>query len=239
MASGLTVSRVVARLMRLKRELVARRTHRWVVNSFVTDFSAIDRTARISRSKLYTTVEVGPEAALDDCNIGGHARVTIGARSILTGPVRIIAEVNPVSIGRFCSLAPETILWEPLHDMERLSSYYIFGTFFGESWKRDVISKGPIDIGNDVWLGAKVVVVSGVTIGDGAVVGAGSVVTSDVPPYAVVAGAPARVLKYRFAEPVRLRLLELKWWDWPEERIRRNRTLFEGEISTEALNRVQ
>jgi virginiamycin A acetyltransferase len=239
MASGLTVKRVVARLGRFKRNFAARRTHPFVVKSLVTDFTVIDPTARISQSKFYTTVEVGAQAALDECRIGGHARVTIGARSILTGPVRIIAEINPISIGKFCSLAPETILWEPLHDMGRISSYYIFGTFFGEPWTRDVVSKGPIDIGNDVWIGAKAVVVSGVTIGDGAVIGAGSVVTSDVPPYAIVAGVPARVLKFRFDESIRARLLELKWWDWPEYKLRRNRALFDGEISTEALDRVE
>jgi virginiamycin A acetyltransferase len=239
MASGFTVKRVIARLMRLKRDLAARRTHPFVVRSLVADFSGIDPTARISRSKLYTTVEVGARAALDDCNIGGHGRVTIGTRSILTGPVRIIAEVNPVSIGKFCSLAPDVIIWEPLHDMNRISSYYIFATLFGEALQRDVISKGPIRIGNDVWIGARAIVVSGVTIGDGAVIGAGSVVTSDVPAYAIVVGAPARVLRYRFPEPIRQRLLELRWWDWPEDKIRRNRALFDGEVSAEALDRVE
>jgi virginiamycin A acetyltransferase len=238
MASGITVKRVVARLRRFKRELAARRTHPFVIKSLVTDFSVVDPTARIFRSKLYATVEVGARAMLDDCNIGGHARVTIGERSVLTGPVRIIADINPVSIGKYCSLAPDVILWEPLHDMKRLSSYYLFVTVFEESWDRDVISKGPIRIGNDVWIGARAIVVSGVSIGDGAVIGAGSVVTSDVPPYAVVVGVPGRILKYRFSEEIRERLLELKWWDWPEDKIRRNRPLFEGEISAETLDRI-
>jgi virginiamycin A acetyltransferase len=126
-----------------------------------------------------------------------------------------------------------------MHNMSRISSYYISSVVFGESWMRDVISKGPICIGNDVWIGARSVVVSGVTIGDGAVIGAGAVVTSDIPPYAIVAGAPARVLKFRFPEAMRERLLELKWWDWPEDRIRRNRSLFDGEITLEALDCVE
>lgn len=204
----------------------------------MADFTVIDPTARIFRSKLYSTVEVGPAAVLDNCNIGGHARVTIGERSILTGPVRIIADVNPVSIGKYCSLAPDVILWEPLHDMERLSSYYVFANLFGEGWDRDVISKGPIRIGNDVWIGARAIVVSGVSVGDGAVIGAGSVVTKDVPPYAIVAGVPGRVLKYRFSEPVRGRLVELQWWNWPEDKIRRNRALFDREITLAALDRI-
>jgi virginiamycin A acetyltransferase len=239
MASGLTVKRVVARLRRLRRDLAARRTHPFVVKSLVADFSVIDPTARISRSKLYATVKVGTRAVLDDCNIGGHGQVAIGERSILSGPVRIIADINPVSIGKFCSLAPDVIIWEPMHDMRRISSYYIFATLFDEAWNRDVISKGPIDIGNDVWIGARAIVLSGVSIGDGAVIGAGSVVTGDVPAYAIMAGAPARILKYRFSEPIRERLLALKWWDWPEDRIRRNCARFDGEVTAEALDCVE
>lgn len=233
------VKRIIARLKRLNRELVARRTHPFVVKSLVTDFSIVAPTARISRSKLYAAVEVGDQAALDDCNIGGHARVRIGERSILTGPVRIIAEMNPVSIGKFCSLAPNVIVWEPLHDMERLSSSYILANLFGEGWDRDLTSKGPIVIGNDVWIGARATVLSGVTIGDGSVIGAGSVVTVDVPPYAIVAGVPARILGYRFDEPMRSRLLELKWWEWSEDKIRRNRQLFDGKLSPDALDRIE
>lgn len=238
MALGSFAKRIFRRLGRFRREWQARWTHPFVVKSLVTDFTLVDPTARVFRSKLYSNVEVGPAAVLDNCNIGGHARVTIGERSILTGPVRIIADINPVSIGKYCSVAPDVILWEPLHDMERLSSYYIFANLFGEGWDRDVISKGPIRIGNDVWIGARAIVVSGVSIGDGAVIGAGSVVTTDVPPYAIVVGMPGRVLKYRFSEPVRDRLIELKWWDWPEDRIRRNRTLFAGEITLAALDRI-
>jgi virginiamycin A acetyltransferase len=239
MTSRLTMKRVVARLTRVQRSLAARRTHPFISKSSVTDFSAIDPTAWIARSRVHGTISVGAEAVLDDCFIVAQQRVTIGGRSILTGPIRIVADKNPISIGKFCSVAPETTIWESLHDMNRITSYYIFTTVFGEPKERDVVSKGPICIGNDVWIGTRAVIVSGVTIGDGAVVGAGSVVTSDIPPYAVVAGSPARVVRFRFAESIRARLLELRWWDWPEDRIRRNRSLFDGELSAEALDRVE
>lgn len=80
-------------------------------------------------------------------------------------------------------------------------------------------SKGDVVIGNDAYVGAHAVVLSGVRIGDGAVVGAGAVVASDVPPYAIVVGNPARVLRYRFGPAEREALLRVRWWDWPEERI--------------------
>lgn len=81
------------------------------------------------------------------------------------------------------------------------------------------VTKGAVVIGNDVWLGHQTLVLSGVTIGDGAVIGAGSVVRHDIPPYAIVAGNPARVAGFRFPPEQIEALLELKWWDWPVGRI--------------------
>lgn len=80
-------------------------------------------------------------------------------------------------------------------------------------------TKGDVVIGNDVWIGTEALITSGVTIHDGAVIGARAVVTKDVPPYAIVAGNPARVIRFRFPEHVISRLLETKWWEWDEKRI--------------------
>ncbi|OWK41030.1 Acetyltransferase [Fimbriiglobus ruber] len=81
-------------------------------------------------------------------------------------------------------------------------------------------TKGDITVGNDVWIGAFAIVLSGVTIGDGAVVGAAAVVAKDVPPYAVVVGNPARVVKHRFDPDMVAQLLAIRWWDWPEDRVK-------------------
>lgn len=78
----------------------------------------------------------------------------------------------------------------------------------------------PVRIGNDVWIGDNVIIKNGVKIGDGAVVGLGAVVTKDVPPYAVVAGVPAKVIKYRFSDEIISELLELEWWNLEEDVIR-------------------
>ena len=76
-------------------------------------------------------------------------------------------------------------------------------------------------IGNDVWIGRSAIVLSGTSIGNGAVIGAGSVVTKDVPDYAIVAGNPAKLIRYRFDEQTIKELQSLKWWDWPDEKIER------------------
>jgi virginiamycin A acetyltransferase len=85
--------------------------------------------------------------------------------------------------------------------------------------------KGDIIIQNDVWIGAKSTVMSGIKIGNGAVVAAGSVVSKDVPPYAIVAGNPAKIVKYRFDEEQIKKLLFISWWNWDEQKIRDNAML--------------
>lgn len=80
--------------------------------------------------------------------------------------------------------------------------------------------KGDVIIGNDVWIGNNALILSGVTVGNGAVIASKAVVTKDVPPYSIVAGNPGRIVRHRFAPAIIKRLEEIKWWDWPIEKIR-------------------
>ena len=97
--------------------------------------------------------------------------------------------------------------------------------------------KGDIIIENDVWIGAKSTIMPGVKINSGAVVAAGSVVTKDVPPYAVVGGNPARIIKYRFTEKQIEKLLKIAWWDWEEEKIKENATVMWSDNIDEFINK--
>ena len=113
------------------------------------------------------------------------------------------------------------------HTMESLSSY-TFPIFY-EEWGLDVShikdawdNKGDIVIGNDVWIGYDAVIMSGVKIGDGAIIGTRAAVTKDVPPYTIVGGIPAKVIRKRFSNDTISKLLEIKWWDWPAEKIQAN-----------------
>lgn len=134
-------------------------------------------------------------------------------------------------IGKFCSIAcgARFLLNSANHTMRSLSTYP-FPLFF-EEWgldSKDVTAawdnKGDIVVGNDVWIGYEAVVLAGVTIGDGAVIGTRAVVTKDVPPYTIVGGVPAQPIKKRFPDKAVADLLEIRWWDWPREKIARNLT---------------
>ena len=98
-----------------------------------------------------------------------------------------------------------------------------------EEWGLDVKeiasawdNKGDIVIGNDVWIGFEAVILSGVTIGDGAIIGTRAVVTKDVPPYTIVGGVPAKPIRKRFSDGVISELLKVQWWNWSENRIKKN-----------------
>ena len=130
-------------------------------------------------------------------------------------------------IGKFCSIAcgAKFLFTSANHTQVSLSTYP-FPIFF-EEWGLDVQNitsawdnKGDIIIGNDMWIGYEAVILSGVTIGDGAIIGTRAVVTKDVPPYTIVGGVPAKPIRKRFSDDTISALLKIKWWDWPEERIK-------------------
>lgn len=117
------------------------------------------------------------------------------------------------------------------HLVDAISAYPF--AIFGGAWAEAMAGKsyphrGDTVVGHDVWLGYRAAVLPGVTIGSGAIIGAFSVVTKDVPPYAIVAGNPARVIRYRFEPAVIDRLLALAWWDWPIEKITAHVQLLTG-----------
>ncbi len=130
-------------------------------------------------------------------------------------------------IGKFCSIAcGARFIFNAANHTLGSQSTYPFPIFYDE-WGLDPANvtdawdnKGDIVVGNDVWIGYEAVILSGVTIGDGAIIGARAVVTKDVPPYTIVAGVPAKPIRKRYDEQTIARLEQIRWWDWPEEKIR-------------------
>ena len=155
-------------------------------------------------------------------------RYDIGEHSYICHTTRMGA----VKIGKYCSIGNDVTLGADNHPYDAITtSPFIYsrkkvaiigGDILVDEKKLLKSPPKPIDkvyaiIENDVWVGEKAIIKAGVRIGNGAVVGAGAIVTHDVPPYAIVAGVPANVIKYRFSEDIIAKLQELKWWDYPEK----------------------
>lgn len=119
-----------------------------------------------------------------------------------------------VEIGRFCSIANDVIIGPSEHPVYNFSTHpisYDVENYPGKETKTI--------IGNDVWLGTRCIIKKGVTVGDGAVVASGAIVTKNVPPYAIVAGVPTKIIRYRFEEDIVDELLKLEWWNLPLDRL--------------------
>jgi chloramphenicol O-acetyltransferase type B len=149
------------------------------------------------------------------------------AESPSYAPARVVIQSDddpPVRVGRYSSLN-ESVTFLPggEHRTDFVSTWHLpvgehptdLVTFSPEI----ASSRGPIVVGNDVWIGREAMIMSGVTIGDGAVVGARALVTKDVAPYDIVGGVPARHIRWRFSEEIRAGLLATAWWDWPPGKV--------------------
>ncbi|WP_045021059.1 CatB-related O-acetyltransferase [Rhizobium nepotum] len=158
----------------------------------------------------------------------------IGAFTYLGCPASQVLHIG--SIGRFCSIGPRLIAGPSEHSTSMLSSHSLLTGNWDQQWpelstefgitkdqvtaannklKTDIQKRaGRINIGSDVWIGDGVFISRGVTIGDGAVIAARSVVSQDVPPYSIVAGTPAKIIRMRFDTLVVARLMQLKWWEY-------------------------
>lgn len=133
-----------------------------------------------------------------------------------------------IRIGNYCAFGQFVSLISGNHRTDMPNQQIWLNQRFG--FKIPAETKGPIEIGHNVWIGDKVNILSGVQVGHGSVIGAGTTVTKSVGPFEIVAGSPARVIRKRFTDNVIMQLLEIQWWNWDDDRISRNKVFFETEI---------
>ncbi len=175
----------------------------------------IDPAAKVVRSTLGRYTEVGPRTELLEVELGDYSYVVNDS------------DIAYSRIGKFASIAAMTRINPGNHPMHRASQAhftYRASAYFEDAqdepeffdWRR---SQG-VTIGHDVWVGHGAIILPGRTVGDGAVIAAGAVVTKDVPPYAIMAGVPARMVRWRFSPEIGERLSALSWWHWDHARLR-------------------
>lgn len=184
-------------------------------------------SSKITQSQLGHHVVIHESVKLEKTTIGNHTYVSSNS-SVLNAEV-----------GHYCSIgqAVDIGLWR--HPSKRfVSTYPAFFTSNNVGCHESFVTESSFNesprnttIGSDVWIGNNVIVPGGINIGSGAIIAAGSVVTKDVPPYAIFGGNPASLIRYRFSTAEIDFLLELKWWYWSEEHIL-NRAEYFGSIST-------
>ena len=151
-----------------------------------------------------------------------YAKYKIGQWSYGTPEVYSWGEGAHLIIGKYCSIAAGVKIYLGGEHRTDWVTTYPFNVI--DSASRTIPghpkTKGNVVVENDVWIGNEAVILSGVTLGNGCVVGARSVVTKSVPPYTIVAGNPAKVIRTRFSEAVVRELLEIAWWEWPDDKVR-------------------
>ena len=150
-----------------------------------------------------------------------YPQYTIGRGSYGVPEVYDWNDGSTLTIGSFCSISSYVqIFLGGEHRLDWVTTSPLSSMFETPVIQDYGISKGDVVIGNDVWICANAIILSGVTIGDGAVIANGAIVTRDVEPYSVVAGNPAKHIKYRFNPDIIAELLQIKWWNWPENLLR-------------------
>jgi phosphonate metabolism protein (transferase hexapeptide repeat family) len=174
----------------------------------------VHATAQLRDCVLGRFTDVGERVVMAECELGDYSYVERGAEAIYA------------TVGKFCAIASNTRLNALNHPTWRVTQHkisyrpneYFVGAKLDKGFREQRQSKRVI-VGHDVWIGHGAVVMPGISISHGAVVAAGAVVTKSVEPYAVVAGVPARRIKWRFSKSIRERIIALAWWDWEHDRL--------------------
>lgn len=206
--------------------------HVTIKNCTLSENVKIGDFSRIENSKFGIMADIQRYALIYNCEIGNY---TYTGRNFTAWFSKI---------GKFCSISWNVSIGGANHDYNRIAQHaFLYSPQFkmipnvkGQKYNR---FQDICEIGNDVWIACNSVICRGVKVGDGAVIGAGAVVTKDIPPYAIVAGVPAKIIKRRCCVKLADRLVATRWWDLPPEIIMRNIDVFNSIINEDSVSQIE
>ncbi len=222
---------------------------KWLIYFIQTELNKYKRSKwlhkKFPRAKIAMGAQLSDEADLgintaisDQVIIRG--KVSIGRASFINGPSRVVAAYgSEITIGPFCSIAAYTCMFSGNHPLDAVSTFQSANSFYKDIFTKEGATQASIEIGADVWIGTHAVILAGVKIGNGAVIAAGSIVTKDVEAFSIVAGAPAKLVRYRFDENKREYLNQLEWWNWSDEELSKQQSFFKQHINDMELNTLK
>jgi virginiamycin A acetyltransferase len=190
------------------------------------------RLAAIDKRSFYDRLERRGAVLGRDLGLDERSRVwsdlEIGDGTNINGPF-VSRGQGSFRVGRYCAVGEDLRVITSNHDLRSANVQLNLQKRLGLS----IIAgdRQDVSVGNNVWIGDSVTLLPGARIGDGAVIGAGSIVTSEIPPFAVAAGVPARELRHRFPPDMVAALVDIAWWDWSFDRMRRNRAFFDSDLT--------
>jgi acetyltransferase-like isoleucine patch superfamily enzyme len=193
-----------------------------IVRSVYRDYCLWKFRRKWKKKNIHNHTQVSSIFPITSVSVGKHTY----------GMLNVHYPIQQLTIGNYVSIGPDVqFLLGGNHQMHTVSTFPFYPYLHNIQRKTECVgSKGPINIEDDVWLGMNVIILSGVTISKGVIVAAGSVVTRDIPPYAIVGGVPARIIKYRFPKDVINKLIKLDISSYPEWLIKEKIDLFYNEI---------
>ncbi len=179
-------------------------------NTIFEGNNVIARNVMIGNTHIGRNTYIGRDSYLPNCFIGRFCSISTN--------VKLVSDTHPSSV--FVSTCPSFF-----STLKQNGQTFVMENKFNERLRIDGYS---LKVGNDVWIGANVIIKGGITIGDGAIVAMGAVVNNDVPPYAIVGGVPAKILKYRFTEKQIEQLESIQWWEKPDKWLQSHAVEFEN-----------
>lgn len=219
-----------------------------IINCQYPDSVKVFKDSRLKESVLHGKNIIGDHTRVDYSQLKEYVRidrlnhlyyVNIGRHSY-TGQDTVIMHSE---IGAFCSIAWDVSIGPANHDYHKITNHSFLYNAYDKIRPEESIAYDRFNnvckVGNDVWIGSGATILRNVKIGDGAIVGGGAVVTKDVPPYAIVAGIPAKIIRFRFDQKLIKELLELRWWNFSDELIKELYPFFAEDLEMNMIKKIK